>query len=413
MHLREVLSSLRERCAPVRDHEIEALQRVLDDPPIRSSRPVALASLVAETTRSIFKFCEVMKDDLSQFVLGSMTEQQLKSVVTKQAKTTEREIVLDVWRQNRINHAWGSWLASLQPQANLNPSAAEPRFSWVIRLVQALGLSSPVACTLPTRAVQTSPTSPNGVAESSITDVNVLPPVFFFSTPDLLRVQNYLQALVIAASLRSLTRLPVPTRSPNTSSSILDPNSFMSRVWTLLRAGIAGEPGASDTKLINLADEVVRARTQNSSGSSASGSLSADDEASLRAAVDRTLKVNDPVYKLLQGRLLTALVDALVKRRQAEGSAGPGVVGVPTTLRTGKDGERAGKRPRLVLDPEDLDDVRSPARSSHRIGVGIDVKGFEDPVLSQAIAEVFGKADDCLTWVESIWGDIVWDVNRT
>ncbi|KAG8213692.1 hypothetical protein J3R82DRAFT_10390 [Butyriboletus roseoflavus] len=94
----------------------------------------------------------------------------------------------------------------------------------------------------------------------------------------------------------------------------------MSRVWTLLRAEIAGEPDASDTKLINLADEVIRARKQATATHStpASSPLSKEDEVTLRAAVDRTLRPEDPVYKLLQRRLLTELFNVLVKRRQRD-----------------------------------------------------------------------------------------------
>ena len=404
MHLREVLASLRQRCAPVRDPEITVLEQTLDDPPIRSSRPVALATLVAETIKNILRLSEIMKDDLSQFVLGSMTEQQLRSVVAKQAKTTEREIVTDIWHRDSIRQAWASWLDTVQLPAHLSSISVEPCFLWIVRTVQVLGSSSPVSCPLPSRTVQISPTASSGrdsneASESSPSNVNTLPPVFFFSAPTLLKIQNYLQALVIAASLRILTRLPAPTRSGTP-----DPDSFMSRVWTLLRAEISGEPDASDTKLINLADEVVRARTQASVSPSMPASLSKEDEAALRACVDRTLRYEDPVYKLLQRRLLTELSNVLVKRRQGDNARDVARAG-PATLRTGRDGERAGKRPRLVLDLDDMDESGTPSRGSP--GIVTDVKGFEDPVLSRATAEVFEQVDSCLEWVERVWGDVV------
>lgn len=393
VHLREVLASLRQRCAPVRDPEIEALQQSLDDPPNRSAHLVALATLVAETVRHILRLSEIMKDDLSQFVFGNMTEQQLKSVVAKQAQTTEREIVTDLWHREGIMQGWASWLDKL-PLTHLSAISAEPRFLWIVRIVQALGSSLPVSCPLPSRTVQTNASSghdSNETAESPTT--NALPPAFFFSAPTLLKIQNYLQALVIAASLGILARLATPTRS----SDPPDPDSFMSRIWTLLRAEISGEPDAGDTKLINLADEVVRARTQ---ASATSTSPSKEEDKALRAAVDRTLRYEDPVYKLLQRRLRTELSHVLVKRRQGDAGAGAG----PTTLRTGRDGERAGKRPRLVLDLEDVDESRV-SRSSARIVA--DVKGFEDPVLSRAVVEVFEQVDGCLGWVERVWGDVV------
>ncbi|KAH7888576.1 hypothetical protein F5I97DRAFT_1853777 [Phlebopus sp. FC_14] len=412
MHLREILASLHERCAPVRDPEIEVLLRALDDPPVRSSRLVALARLVSDTVQSVLKLSEVMKEDLSQFVLGSMTEEQLRSVVTKQAKRTEREITLDVWRRDRMAQAWSSWIASLQPHFTVTGAAAEPRFSWIARLTQSLGSTSSVSCTLPTVTIQTSQAPPsdsiNGADTSSTseTNSNVLPPIFFFTTPELLKMQNYLQALVIAASLRSLTRLPVP-------SGLTDPNtsSFTQRVWTLLRTEIAEEPGAGETKLINLADEVVRARTQGNS-SRQMPPLPAEEEVNLRAAVDRTLKPHDPVYVLLQNRLLTALVNALVNalvRRRSDGAAAGASGGpdIPDKLKTGRNGGRVGKRPRLVLDPEDMDYTGPRVPSASEARLVADIKGFEDPVLAQAVAEVFGKLDSCVMWVESIWPDVI------
>lgn len=411
MHLREILASLRERCAPVRDPEIEALQRPLDDPPVRSSRPVALATLVAETVRNILSLSEIMKDDLSQFVLGSMTEQQLWSVVAKQAKAKEREIVIDIWRRDKIVQEWSSWLDKPHPSGHLSSISAEPHFLWIVHIVQALGLASPVSCPFPSTTVQISPPASSGhnsdETAASTPNANILPPVFFFSSPTLLKIQNYLQALVIAASLNILTCLPAPTRSSNGRSDPPDPDSFMSRVWTLLRAEIAGEPDASDTKLINLADEVVRARKQPTATPStpASSPLSKDDEATLRAAVDRTLRPEDPVYKLLQRRLLTELSNALVKRRQGKAIQDVGIGAGPTTLRTGRVGERFGKRPRLVLDLEDMDESRTPLRSSPLMVT--DVKGFEDPVLSRATAELFEQVDSCLGWVESVWANVI------
>lgn len=403
LHLREVLASLRERCAPVRDPEVEALQRPLADPPTPSPRSVALATLVVETARSILKLSEIMKDDLSQFVLGNMSEQQLSSLVAKQARTTEREIVVNIWHREKIIRGWTSWLDKAQPPAHLCSISAGFGFLWIVRVVQALGSSSPVSCPLPSKTIRLSPTESasydsNETMESSTRDANVLPAVFFFLAPTLLKIQNYLQALVIAAALRILTRLPTLTRSSHSDSEPPDPDLFMSRVWTLLRAEIAGEPDASDTKLINLADEVVRARIQ------ATAALTKEDEAVLRAAVDRTLRPEDPVYKLLQRRLLTELSNLLVKRRQWDGAQNASAT-APAILRAGRDGERAGKRPRLVLDLEDMDEPRIPPRSSPRMV--IDVKGFEDPLLSRATAEIFEQVSSCLEWVGSVWSDVI------
>ena len=68
-----------------------------------------------------------------------------------------------------------------------------------------------------------------------------------------------MQALVIAASLRSLVRLPPSTTDPGAGAETSGP-SFLQRIWTLLKAEIDEEPGAGDTKVVNLADEVIRVR---------------------------------------------------------------------------------------------------------------------------------------------------------
>ncbi|KAG8213693.1 hypothetical protein J3R82DRAFT_10391 [Butyriboletus roseoflavus] len=111
-----------------------------------------------------------MKDDLSQFVLGSMTEQQLRSVVANQASISEREIVIDVWRQDRIMQSWASWLDKLQPSAYLSSVSAEPRSLWIDRIVQALCSSSPVSCPLPSRTIQISPTASSGRDSNEMTE---------------------------------------------------------------------------------------------------------------------------------------------------------------------------------------------------------------------------------------------------
>jgi len=394
-HLREVLASMRERCAPVRDAGIELEQRALDNPPTRTTRPVALATLVLRIIRFVLKCSEVMKDDLSQFVLGSMSEQQIKSVIAKQAKVAERRAILDLWNKDRIMQGWRSWLEELQPSFSVIGDAAESRLSWIVRVVQSLGCSSPVTCPSPTGDPKTIPDGSetqrltSSVQSTSVGHDNLLPPVFFFSVPTIVKIQNYLQALIIAAALRTLT----PT------SKTSGPMSFTERIWTLLRADIAEEPDASGTRLVNLADEVIRANTHG-------GSLpSKETETKLRTAVDGILKPTSPVFVLLQNRLLTALVTSLVRPRVEPHPTRDRVV-VPEILKSGRDDGRGGKRPRLVLDSGDMDE-RPPRLRPAKGSTKVVVKGFDDSVLNSAMASVFVQIDDQLEWVQSIWGDLI------
>ncbi|KAH8992858.1 hypothetical protein EDB86DRAFT_3103438 [Lactarius hatsudake] len=103
---------------------------------------------------------------------------------------------------------------------------------------------------------------------------NTLPP-FFFSAPELFYIQNFLQAITIAAALRAL----LPTSVPPLED-------------LLLLASVNEENGAEDARLINLADELVR-----------TSSLVDGEAGKLRAAVARTVRATDPVFLHLQRRL--------------------------------------------------------------------------------------------------------------
>ncbi|KAK7057114.1 hypothetical protein R3P38DRAFT_1161259 [Favolaschia claudopus] len=348
--LKETLVALRQRAAPIRDPTIDALLMSLDNP---SSE---VPQLVLDTIRSILLLSETMKADLNQFVLGSFTETQLRDVVTRQAKQRGKELVLAIWKENEqdglehIQTLWQTWVDDSETEASL-----EPRDKWINRLVHALGSTKPVSCLIP------------GAPQDPARADNQLPPHFFFMTPRLLYAQNYLQALVLAAALRSLTRLPLP--SVDTAGG----NDFMMRVWALLKAEIDDEvPSATGTKILNLADEVLRARRLHSV-------CDEEEEAQLRAAVDRTLRYSDPVFLLLQKRLLEGIARQLCQpKRSSE---------VPERLRTGR---------------QALETSQRAETSGGLYPMGI-IKGFEEPVLRRGIEEITDKLSRYIDWVEDVW----------
>ncbi|KIM74335.1 hypothetical protein PILCRDRAFT_80202 [Piloderma croceum F 1598] len=411
-HLREVLTSLRERCAPARDPYIDSLLTRLKEPPPDNPPPVALARLVVDTVKSTIDLSKAMKDDLSQFVLGSMGEKQLKVLIAQQARTQERSVLLGLWRPEDIQKSWSAWIADIHPPYGSADTSQTGRDKFISRLIQALGAMSPVMCSLPTKPIP--PGDPNIQEAEPVESLNSFPPPFFFVTPSLLYIQNLLQALVITASLRSLTRLPAASVSPSTNGTGAD---FMQRIWALLTAEISEDTNEQDsnqssTKLVNLADEVVRARnlamrlesspSPSSPGSSATSHIDAGEEKSLRSAVERTLQPLDPVFVLLQKRLLGALADRLIQP-----SGGAEAATIPERMQTGryKEGERTGKRPRMMLDPEDM--RRSEQEHMTEKEKSLVVKGLEDPVLVVAIGEALGKIRDCVRWVEEAWEDLV------
>jgi hypothetical protein len=349
---RDVLIALRKRCAPARDAYVDTLLASLTHPP---THPLELAKLVIETVRSLLTLAEAMKDDLSQFVLGSMGEAQLSATIADQARLQEQALVLDLWRQSVVQEDIATWLADLSQPYTLTVASTSRK--WVLRLVQALGATDPVTCPLPAKPLIPGDSAPPPVP-------NTLPPPFFFSTPELFYVQNFLQAIVIAAALRTL--LP---------SSVSPPEDLMYRIWTLLLASVDEENDAEDARLINLADELVRA-----------SALVEDEAANLRAAVARTVRASDPVFLLLQRRLLSTLAERIacapttpIHRKDA-----------PMEMRTGRRPERSP----LNMTSEERTEEAVP-----------DVKGFSDPVLAGAIQEGFKKLRTAVRWIESIWAD--------
>lgn len=152
MHLREILQSLKERCAPARDPQIDALLGALDDPP-----DAALPRVIVDTVRSILKLTDFMKDDLSQFVLGSMSEKQLRDVIARQAATREREIVLQLWNSPKLREHWKQWLDGTSLASPSDTSSSLVRDKFTRRLLQALGTNQAVSCNLPTITVNVNP----------------------------------------------------------------------------------------------------------------------------------------------------------------------------------------------------------------------------------------------------------------
>ncbi|KAJ7188148.1 hypothetical protein C8R46DRAFT_879217 [Mycena filopes] len=379
--LKEILVALRQRAAPVRDATIDGLLADLDAPlsPIAASSSSAiksatsqLALLVINTMKSIISLAETMKADLNQVVLATMSETQLKDVVVQQARKREKELVLDIWGDSgkdgreRVQARWQTWVDEL---ADAQP--IQPRDKWIRRLVQSLCSTKPVACTIPDPVATGEP----------VQDGNQLPPQFFFTAPRLLYAQNFLQALVVAASLRSLTRLPPQSQSDVPTDSRA--HDFMNRIWTLLKAEIDEEDSSDSTKIINFADEVVRARRMVSVPD-------AQEEAQLRAAVDRTIQYGDAVFLLLQKRLMTAVADRL-----CEASVEVVVNHAPERMQTGRTlgSGRADKRPRLDTEAASSALSMTP------------VKGFEDPILIQGIEEILTKLRAHITWIEAVWFD--------
>lgn len=327
-HFRELLSILRERCAPIRDAELDDLGQRLEEPSLQE-----LPKACVDVVKGILRLADHMKEDLAGFVLGTRTENEARLWIKRKAINLERQLVFEMFPPSLIRKSYHEWLGQVSQEVN------KP----VARLVKAIGSSIPV-----------SPFPPSE---------NLLPPPLMFSAFDLLKLQNLLQALVILASLRSLVRV-----SPERGST------WMSRIWTLLEIEVekdAWEP--VETRLINLEDEVVQA---------AGITGTSEDESRLRDAVQRSLRMDSPVFLLLRSRLLTSLQERLMEAVPLD------PVQVPMRLKTGRSPGIETHYDEDKLQERDLN-----------------VKGFDDPIMKLGIKKVVNRMRSSLAWVEECWSE--------
>lgn len=400
IHLRDALVTLRRRCAPVRDSTIDAVLHKIDH---RSSSASTgeLAGLLVDVIRSILELSIDMRDDYSNAVLATASEQELVEMVATTAETQEQRLVIQLWESKEtVQKAWSRWMDGFHPaDPALRP---RPKQLWVLKLIESLGKPHAITSKL------VGPSPPQGITEDSMDTrdpdsrpertpehQNMLPPQFLFSGPSLFHMQNYVQALTIAASLRSLVPTPHPTANPllppQSQTNGLTPSAswtFTERIWALLEPEIevaGGRP--SETKIINFADEVVMAHT--SALPPGVTTLDSQLEHRLRSTVDRILRTDDPVFILLQKRLLTALSVALLDGPDTEQPAS-------VTMRSGR--------------PQYWREISSPSPPwTARREVAIVAKGFEDTVIAKQCSVAASTLKRSVEWVERVWGDTMPD----
>jgi len=150
-----------------------------------------------------------------------------------------------------------------------------------------------------------------------------------------------------------------------------------------------------ETKLIHLADEVVRALQLSSTTS-----VSIQKEQELRSAVERTVRLSDPVFALLQTRLMCAIEkkieDAWISANSNNITGG--------TIRLPK-GMKAG---RSKVQNTWLQGANNPVNLAFpMLKFDPPIKGFEHEVLTQGIEQTMRTIVACIERVKDIWADTI------
>ena len=336
-----------------------------------------------------------MRNDYAGALFATASEQELVDMVTTLAETQEQGVILQLWESKKLmRKAWARWMSDFYP-ADPAPRV-QPKQLWILKLVQSVGKPHPVTSKLVGRPLpQETTRDPDNVGSGpkrAHEPQNMLPPQFLFSGPALFHLQNYIQALTIAASLRSLVPTPRLAINPSApSQSRMDDSTspvdwtFTERIWALLEPAIGvADDEPSETKIINLADEVVRAHT--SALPSGMTTLDPHLEQRLRSTVDHILHTDDPVFVLLQKRLLAALSAALLNTPVAEEH-------ISVKMHSGR------------LRPQSGVSSPSPPPHAAQSEVAIVAKGFEDPVIAKQCSIAASMLRRIVEWVERVWGD--------
>jgi hypothetical protein len=397
IHLRDALLALRQRCAPVRDATIDGILHQVDhrSPSVSTGE---LAELLVNVIRSVLDLSTDMRNDYSDAILAKSSERELVDMVATMAETQERKLVLQLWESKEaMQKRWKWWMEGFHPSDTA--LQVQQKQLWILKLIESLGKPYAVTSQLlgpshlheVTKGLEHSDSDTG--AKRDPEPPNVLPPQLLFSGPVLLQLQNCIQALTIAASLRSLVPTPHPAASSPLSRSQTDEFtspanwSFIERIWTLLESEIrANGDGPSETRIINLADEVVMARIR--ALPPGVTTLDGHPEQGLRSTVERILRTEDPVFILLQKRLLAAFSVALLNDPVVEEHVSP-------IMHSGRPQHRGG-----VSSP-------SPPLQSVKRDIPTVAKGFEDPVLAKQCSIAASTLRRTVGWVERVWGDTI------
>jgi hypothetical protein len=395
-HLREVLTTLLARCAPARDERIHKLIQSLD-----TASPNLLGTIIVDTSKAIFELADTMKDDLAKFIFGAMSEEQLGTFVSQQAREQEIAVIIELWGSELAKAEWISWLKNMEPMDDSSiDHGTGARTKLSRRLLQVLQSTSPALCSLPSGplTIGVSPVKHemgNNQASANITS-NLLPGLFLFVAPTIYELQNRLQALVIAACLHSLA---TAYRIGGMHSVLrTQDNGFMARIWALLESEISTSQNvhSEGLRLMNLADELVsRLRATANIEETKPGvnnRLNEDSEKRLRSAVDRTLRAQDPVFILLQKRLFDTLRDQMCQPSSCEAAIPQ--PSAPERLRSGR-----AHRSRSNGAPYPLIRTDSQSSTTPRPREVPIIRGFEDLIIRKAVNETFDRLIQVREWI--------------
>ncbi|KAI5478954.1 hypothetical protein MNV49_004475 [Pseudohyphozyma bogoriensis] len=380
--LHDLLLTLSKLCAPARDQQFVDLIASLSSP--------ASPELLVTAVRSTLSLTEEMASDLKKFrksVVGQFSsDEEVVEIVRGEAARREREAVLKLYGgsegggEDGVKRDTKRWVEKRVAEGEGGKGVSEALVETMFRDV-AVGLPG-------LDGAGEGPLYASPTAEEDEATTNTLPPIFIIPSPTIFNLQLHLQALVILACLVSL--LPTPS-TPSTTPS--PSPTWIERVWIILESSFTpssssstSQPASSDDiRLINISDELVREAQHRSGGG---GAVPPGEEERLRKGVDRILRYEDPVWKLLKGRLRKGVSQGL--KKTSEGGKAEGGRGEVPEMRTGR-GEVRKRN-----NGEKRKSLRLPA-----------VMGYSHPFLIEKMEALVKEVSDVVGWADEVWGRVL------
>lgn len=385
--IKELVELLAKLCAPARDPQVQALLFSLQpqgDPSVQA---------LVEGVAGVLELAKGMQDDLKGFrnnlAGATMDDEALEGLVRSEAAERERRAVHEATGgEAKVQQGTQVWVEGKLGERAVGWSALDDQARGAL-IKQAMweSLFEDHAVAVPPFR----PDSPLAADTAPPTPANALPPILAVLAPRLFALQNTLQALVILACLQHLAP-PAALLSTSTSLVAVAPSedTLGDRLWTILSATSASNTAPEDwTHLAHLSDEITAAWTKHhSSTTSTPSSPDPSAEATrIRTSVERILRYEDPVYRLLKGRLREGL-----KGVPVGASADQEESAMPASMRSGR-----------VAGTGSAARSRAERKKEIRILVSV-IKGFERPGLREKVEEAAREGGEVLRWAQAVWG---------
>ncbi|GAA5866388.1 hypothetical protein JCM8547_000762 [Rhodosporidiobolus lusitaniae] len=450
--LRKTVELLSRLCAPARDDDTRSILSSLLSTSSSPPNPSDLVPLVRRTLSLAWD----MAADHARFRRAAASalasEEDVKIAVKEEGWSRERKAVKGIYGgEKEVKRETVKWVRETGC-ARVGGGEGEEgvlREAVVEALVETL--FSPSAVALPPMPPSAHPAAapPNSVTPTSTS--NTLPPILLVPSQLLFTLQNRFQALVILACLVALLPPTSSVSSPSAAGSRIETEDrLVGRLWAILSSEIPSpapfppapsssssdflapfppsstpsDAGDGGTRLLHLADEVLTHMRNVSPSSSAEAGEA--EEKRIRASVERILRTEDPVFRLLAGRLRGAVKGALleaVSSSPSSSSAATTAEALPAHLRTGRslassatsssplhplrNGSTPSTLPPLTPAPPPIKGFDRPQSLAALVSSGL----LGTPVLPGGAGEAGdaegGGVKDVWEWVEGAWDAVL------